>query len=122
MHVPVPGVRVYLQAAAQALAAQAPTANETSVTSPIVRPSLLLVPETLDNWMDGRISCWHSLPTCFLVFLSCYKQRQRVVLQRMQFAAKNRPEHNQWFHRDVDAMCQQLDASPVFIDADRSID
>ena len=44
-----------------------------------------------------------------------------VNLQRMQFAAHNQPQLNQWFHRDIDAMCQQLNTAPVFIDADRSI-
>jgi len=39
----------------------------------------------------------------------------------MPFAAKNQPEANQWFHRDIDAMCHQLNTDPVFIDADRSI-
>jgi len=30
-------------------------------------PNLLPAPETLGNWADGRISCWHSAPTSFLV-------------------------------------------------------
>ena len=42
------------------------------------------------------------------------------VWQRMPFAANNRPESNQWFHRDVDAMSHQLNTAPVFIDADAS--
>jgi len=49
---------VYLQSAHQAPAAQALT----------VRPNLLSKPETLGNWTDGRISCWHSAPTLF-----CFK-------------------------------------------------
>jgi len=39
----------------------------------------------------------------------------------MPFAAKNQPDSNQWFHRDIDAMCHQLNTDPVFVDADRSI-
>ena len=42
------------------------------------------------------------------------------VWQRVPFAANNRPESNQWFHRDVDAMSHQLNTAPVFIDADAS--
>ena len=45
-----------------------------------------------------------------------------VGCQRMQFAANNQPEFNQWLHRDIDAMCRELDTAPVYIDADRSID
>jgi len=44
-----------------------------------------------------------------------------VESQRIPFAAKNRPESNQWFHRDIDAMCHQLNTDPIFIDADRSM-
>lgn len=40
--------------------------------------------------------------------------------QRMPFAANNRPASNQWFHRDIDAMCHQLNTDAVFIDADRN--
>ena len=44
--------------------AQAPTASYA-----IVRPSSLSTPEheTLGNWTDGRMSCRHSAPKCFLV-------------------------------------------------------
>lgn len=40
--------------------------------------------------------------------------------QRLPFAANNQPKSNQWFHRDVDAMCNLLNTAPVFIDADKS--
>jgi len=39
----------------------------------------------------------------------------------MPFAVKNQPEKNHWFHRDIDAMCHQLNTDPIFIDADRSM-
>jgi len=56
------GVRIYARAADQAPATQAPTANFVSRS-----PNLLLTPQTLGNWTDGRISCRHSAPTSFLV-------------------------------------------------------
>ena len=38
---------------------------------PIARPNLLSLPEheMLDNWTDGRISCRHSVASCFLVYV-----------------------------------------------------
>jgi len=34
----------------------------------IVRPNLMSAPETLGNWTDSRISCRHSMASCFLVY------------------------------------------------------
>jgi len=55
-----------LRAADQAPATQLVADWKLGLT--IVRPNLLSAPETLDNGMDGRISCRYSAPTSFLVF------------------------------------------------------
>jgi hypothetical protein len=38
-------------------------------------------------------------------------------LQRQQFVPKNRPNINQWFRRDVEAMAKNAEAAPIFLDA-----
>lgn len=41
-----------------------------------------------------------------------------LYLQRQPFQAKNNPERNQWFSRDLDAMAEVTGCLPILVDAD----
>ena len=38
--------------------------------------------------------------------------------QRQPFQAKNNPENNKWYSRDVDAMAEVTGSLPILVDAD----
>jgi len=81
---------VYLRAADQTQAAQAPTANYAYA---IVTPNLLSAPEheTISNWTHGRIC------QCFLVIVACsqkiFPHVRCVSKESVQTASTRRPEH-----------------------------
>ena len=39
------------------------------------------------------------------------------LIQRQQFQPANKPEVNQWNHRDLDMMSEYLNTEPIFLDA-----
>jgi len=62
---------VYLRAGDQTTAAHAGADCKFGLT--VVRPNLLSTPETLGNWMDGRVSYRHSARHLFLFHLALLK-------------------------------------------------